>query len=367
MNQKKSLLILCGVLVVMVGAYFGVTTYNENKALEAAAEEAILEQLNTVYITQLTEDDIVGVSWSCYSDVAFTLEDEAWSYTEDSSLTLDAYYIEAVISTYSNLVAERELIDGDELASYGLEEPLYYVVLTDNTGAETTYYIGNEVEESYYLTIDDKTDIYTVSSTVVEALYYGITDIVEADTFSSPSSDELQEVSITYVTDTSEEATEDEATEETTEVVYTVDDTDAMEMIADGLSILTLSDCVDVNASSNLDWYGLEEECRTTWTMVYYITTEIETTEEETEEVTEETSEEASEEETEVEVVVEEFEETLYIGYYEETYDMYYVQVEDSDMVYMVAADTVDYLLNQSVASDEESTEISYDFSDYFY
>lgn len=335
----------------MIGAYFGVTTYNENKALEAAAEEVILEQLNTVYITQLTEDDIVGVSWSCYSDLAFTLEDESWEYTEDSSVAIDSYYVEAAISTFSNLVAERELIDGDELADYGLEEPLYYVVLTDSSGTETTYYIGNEVEESYYLTIDDKTDIYTVSSEVVTVISYGITDIVVQDTFSAPSSDELQEVSITYVAESTEEVTEVESSEEvteseteveeyeTTEVVYTVDDTDAMAMIADGLSILTLSDCVDVNASSNLDWYGLEEERRTTWTMVYYITTEIESTEEE----------------------------TLYIGYYEETFDMYYVQVEGSNMVYMVAADTVDYLLNQSVESDEDSTEISYDFSDYFY
>lgn len=304
MKQKKILLILCAVLVAFVGAYYGASVYIETKEAELAAEEAIQEVLNTIYITEVDEDTIVEVTWSYYGEVlSFELDGEEWIYTEDTDVAIDSYYIETVIQSFSNITAVRELVGGDELSSYGLEEAVHYVILTDDSGVETTYYIGNEAEEDYYLAVNDKANIYTASSTDVCSIFYVLSNVIVYDTFGAPSSDELETVSIVNGE---------------TETLYTTDDTDAISMIADGLSVLTLSDCMDVNATGIESDYGLDEETRTTWTMVYNVE------EESTEEV-------------------------IYIGTYIETFDTYYVQVDGSNIVYSVASDTIEMMLNEYV------------------
>lgn len=345
MNQKKILLILCVVLVAVLGAYIGVRRYTETKEYEAAAEEAIQEALDTIYVTEIDSESVVAVSWYCYyEELAFELDGESWIYTDDSSIAIDSYYIESVLSTFCNMTAIRELVDGEDLAGYGLEEPLYYFTLTDDTGEVTTYYIGDLAGEDYYLTINDKTNIYTVSSDVVTAISYGIIDMVVQDTFEMPASEYLETVSVT---------------QGETETQYTVDDDGAFDMMAGGLSVLTLTDCVDANASDELAVYGIDEETRITWTMSYY---------EEVEETTEASTEESTDESTEETVVAtgDLLEATLYIGSYIEAYDVYYVQVEGSNLVYSVAADTVDMLLNQYVETEDSESTDSYDLSAYF-
>lgn len=333
MKQKRTLLILCGVLIAFAAAYYGASYYTAQKEAEAYADEVIQSLLDTIYVTEL-EEEITGVTWSYYGEeLSFELDGEDWRYTEDTTLNIDSYYIEAVISTYSSLTAERELVDGDEISSYGLDEPTHYVILTDTTGVETTYYIGNEADTSYYLTINDKTDIYVVSSDTVSAIYYVLSQVIVQDTFSAPSSDELDTVVIASADD---------------EITYTVDDTDAMAMIASGLSVLTLSDCMDVNSTDQEADYGLDEETRIEWTMTYNIETEVEV--ESTEEATEESTEDSTEEATvETTTVIETYEETIYIGSYIATFDTYYVQVAGSNIVYSVASDTIEMMLNEYV------------------
>lgn len=361
MNQKKTLLILCGVLVVALVAYFGVTTYIENKEQAALEEEALLEEANTVYITQLTEEEIVGITWNYGSELSFVLEDEIWVYEDDTSISIDQAYLETVLSTYCILIAERELVDGDEISSYGLEEPAYSVTLTDSAGTDTTYYIGNITDENYYLTINDKTDIYTVTSSPLTAISYGLTDIVEHDTFVSTTSDLIDTVTIFYESESSEEDADET---DVVEIVYTADDEGVFDTIVSGLSVLAFTTCVDANASDNLEAYGLDEAQKITWNMVYGVEIEVE---ESTEESTEETTEEVTEESTEKTAVeVELYEVELYIGYYDSDYATYYVQVEGSDMVYSMAGDTIDMMLNQYTGTTDDSSEYSIDLSEYF-
>lgn len=58
--------------------------------------------------------------------------------------------------TFRKLEADRKLEDGDSLEAYGLEDPAYTVVLTDQDGNETTLYFGNVTGDSYYLTLNEK-------------------------------------------------------------------------------------------------------------------------------------------------------------------------------------------------------------------
>ncbi len=320
MKQKKSLLILCGVCLVLIAAYFALSKYNENVELEEEMAAAIEEELNTIYISEIDSDDVVGVGWIYTEVLDFQLEDEEWVYTSDEDFPLDDSFIDAILYVYGDLVAVRELVDGDSLEDYGLDLPTYYVEIEQSSGEVTEFYIGNEVDGNYYLTINDKTNIYTVSSDVVSCIAYGLADLVLDDTFPTITSSQMTEVVIT------------EAGEET---VYTEDDEGVFDTIAGGVGVLDLADCADYNASDEPETYGLDEDSRITVEFTYTVETEVET------ELEDEDGE------TEVETVTETCEATLYVGAYLESYGYYYVQVEDSDMVYFIEESTIDIILNR--------------------
>lgn len=316
MKQKKKLLILAGVLVVMCLAYVGITSQRAAQE-EAEAEVAAQEAADSIiYLAELEETDIVSISWTYYTDLAFDLVDEVWVYSEDTSIPIDQTLLEAIISAYEGLIAERELVGAESLEAYGLDDDTAYAVtLTDADGNDTVFYVGNAAEDgNYYLTMGDKSSVYTVTSTVYSTTAYTITDMVVDDTFDTATSDVMESVDIT-------------AGEET--FTYTADDEGVFDTMATGLSSLSFTSCVDANGSEELDLYGLDEESRTTWYMEYYVETEV-------------TSEDGEETTTETYDV----DATLYIGTFVESEALYYVQVEDSNLVYTMDQETVDMLLN---------------------
>lgn len=319
MKQKRNLLILLGVLVVICLAYVGITS---QKAAEEAAEAealALEEAESIIYLTELAVDDMAAISWNYNSELTFELVDDVWVYAADTSIPINQTTLGTSVSAFSYLTAVRELVDGDSLEYYGLEEPLYTVTITDLEGSDVVFYIGNAAEDgNYYLTMGDKTSIYTVASTVYTAIAYELTDLVTADTFTAATTDELTSV---VVTSGGEELAS-----------YAWEDTEAFETIATGLSSLSLTTCVDANASDHLEDYALDEETRVTWTMGYSVEVEVLSSDEETY-----TTEEMS------------MEETLYIGYNDTELAIYYVQVDGSNLVYSVDQDTIDMLLNQYV------------------
>ncbi len=313
MKQKKTLLILLGVMIAVCAGYYGATAYTTAKAEAEAEAEALVAAESIINVTSI-EEEIVAVSWNYTTDLSFELVDEEWVYTEDTSISIESTYLTTIISTYSNITAERELVGGDTLADYGLEDPAYTITLTDASGVETVCYIGNAADTNYYFAINDKENVYTVSDSVLTNISYEITDLVLDDVFVYLYSDEIQSVTIT-------------SPEE--ELSFT-DDADAFEMMATGIAYLDLSTCVNANASDELELYGLDEEQRVVWTVEYIMTSD-------------DTSESTDEEEGELESA------TLYIGAYDEELGVYYVQSEGSNMVYTMDIDTILMLYNEYV------------------
>lgn len=319
MKQKRSLLILMGIFIVTAIAYLGVTKYTEAKAEAEAEAEALLEEESIIYITQLDSESITKVTFCGSVEYTFELVDEVWVYTENTSVEIDNSYITTILSDYCILTAVRELSDGEELEGYGLESPESYVVLTDDEGTETTYYIGNAADDNYYLTIDDKIMVYTVSSTLYTDISYMITDIVVQDTFAVMDSTTMTEVTVVQGDE---------------EISYTSADDGAFDTIATGISGLSFTMCADIDGSDTLESYGLDDESKTVVTIYYEEEVESETTE-----TTEDTDEEAEVETISMEAV-------LYVGTYIADSAIYYVQVEGSNLVYWMDSATVDSVLN---------------------
>lgn len=94
-------------------------------------------------------------------EIQLVKEDGTWYDKDDKDFPLAQSYPEQMEKTLGKLEAERKLENGDSLEAYGLKEPEYTVVLTDQDGNETTLYFGNVTGDSYYLTLNEKKrDLY---------------------------------------------------------------------------------------------------------------------------------------------------------------------------------------------------------------
>ena len=151
------------------------------------------------------------------------------------------------------LAAQCACVNGGYLYTpYLVEE------ITDQDGNETTLYFGNVTGDSYYLTLNEKKEIYTVSTGVIEDFQYSMEDMAQLDTFPTIGSGNLKKVVISQGTEKTEYSSEND------------DDAKSMATIAGGLGVLTLKDAADYSVEENdLSKYGLDEQSRTTETVTY--------------------------------------------------------------------------------------------------
>lgn len=306
MKQQRILLVLLLVLVALGSVYFAVIKYNENKELSQLEEDAQLAEESIISVAGLVESEVVSISWNFLEEYTFTLEGEDWIYTEDASLPIDGAVVEDAISIFCNLTATRNLEGGDTLDSYGLEEPLYTIILTDSSGQVMEYFVGNSTESDFYFTLGDKSQIYTVSSTYIGSLTYDLESTIKHDIFPVVTSGTMVEVAIL----------QDEE-----EILYTTDDEGVFDTMAGGFGALAFSadTCIAYDLEGLEEDYLLGEGLRTEVTLTYQISVDEE---------------------------IQETDVVLYIGTMDETETYYCVQLADSPLVYMVDVATIELILN---------------------
>ena len=301
MKKNKGLFILIAVLVVLLGVYFGLQSWNKSKTEEKEKEE----EAAVVHVTDTAAEDIVSMKFDVGDgEMCFAKEDGTWSYTPDSDFPLAQSYPGTMAEAVGNITAERELSDGDELADYGLDEPVYTVGYTDADGNVTDVYFGNMTGDNYYVTVGDEGKVYTVASTVLDSFNYTLDDIAQLDTYPSIGSGNLMKEVITRDGETTTYDSEDEDQEED------------IAAVAGGLGAVALSEAADYSVEdADLAGFGLDEDSR--------ITVEATYTNDDEEEVL-----------------------TLYIGD-EDGDGNRYVMMNDSRIVYLISEEICSNILNE--------------------
>ena len=134
------------------------------------------EEAKKIYVTDLGKLSEIQFDVG-NGEIQLVKEDGTWYDKNDKDFPLAQSYPKKMEKTFRKLEADRKLEDGDSLEAYGLEDPAYTVVLTDQDGNETTLYFGNVTGDSYYLTLNEKKEIYTVSTGVIEDFQYSMEDM----------------------------------------------------------------------------------------------------------------------------------------------------------------------------------------------
>ena len=255
--------------------------------------------------TDIDPEDITAISYDAGDgERAFEKQDGTWVYTTDADFPLKQDFPETIAEDMGQLRADRELVDGDELADYGLEEPVYTVTLTQSDGTVTEIYFGNTVDDYYYVTVNDDGVVYTVSSTAADNLTQSLDEMAQLDEYPSIGSGNLKKVSITENGETTAYDSENE------------DQSEDISGIAGGLGAVTLSEAADYSvADADLAGYGLDEASR--------ITVEVTYTEDDEDKTM-----------------------TLYIGG-DNGDSSRYVMIDDSRIVYLISDEICSNILNE--------------------
>lgn len=293
MRQKRTLMILILVFAGLLALYAGITFYQKSKS----AKKSSSGQLTVKNMKAIT-----SISYNNGQNLSFVKKDGTWYYEKDSEYPLEQSYLSTMASQFQKIAAVRRLKNGDSLKDYGLEKPAYTIKVKDKEGTETTYYIGNASGDNYYLTLDDKTEIYTVSADLLSNLSYSLKDMMKTDTFPTLSSGNLKKV---VITGGGKKKT------------YTSKSKTDMDNIAGGLGVFTFGDCQNYSVKDKeLSKYGLDSKSRISVDITYKDTDSKKTKNL-----------------------------TLYIGSKDKDKENYYVQLKGSKMVYLSDADVVKNIL----------------------
>lgn len=294
MRQKRSLTILILVFAGLLALYAGISFYQKKQSSKSRSSSKL---------TVKELESITSISYNNGEDLSFIKKNGTWYNKKDSEYPLEQTYLKNMASQFQNMQAVRKLENGDSLEEYGLENPAYTIKVKDKKGTETTYYIGNASGENYYLTLDDKSQIYTISSDIISNLSYSLKDMMKTDTFPELSTGNLKKVTVTNGSK---------------KTVYTKKSKNSMDDIAGGLGVFTFGDCQNYSVKEKeLSKYGLDEKSRISVDITYKDTSTKKTKSL-----------------------------TLYIGAKDKEKENYYVQLKDSNMVYLSDCDVVKNILN---------------------
>ena len=292
-RKHRTLFLLGGIFIVLVLIYLALSSYQWD------AGEADSGEDSQIQVTDLGElSSFQFTDQSTGTGMSFVKEDGTWYMADDREIPLDQTYIDAMENTYASLTATRQIDEPDALSDYGLDSPAYTVQATDADGNTTTFSVGDAADEDYYLTVDSaQAPVYTVTSSSVSVLQYDLDTLVEKDTMPAIGSGNLLTA---------------EFTENGQTTTYSSDD-------------------------EELTTFGLDEASRTTVTLTY----------QESSSDSSDSDSGDSEEEDSGSLTY-----TLYLG--SDSGDgTRYVQVQDSDLVYLVSSDVLNNLLGIGNSTEE--------------
>lgn len=302
-KKHRTLLILLALFIVLILSFLALSSYErqqKNKGNEAEAQ-----------IPVIRIDTLSSLSYTDHNNettLSFTKDSETWYVSDDKEIPLTQSYIDTMEETFCSINATREITDPDALSDYGLDNPAYTIKLTDQEGNLTTLTIGNAADEDYYLAVNGQEDIlYTVNSSIVSSMQYDLDTMVTKDTLPSIGSGNLIQADITENGTTTTYSSEDD------------EQTERFSTVAGGYGAMTLTDLASYHATTEeLTSFGLDEDSRITVKLTYN-----------------ESSEESENDPLTF---------TLYIGNTTDDGNRY-VQVQDSDLVYLVNSGILDNLM----------------------
>lgn len=187
-KQKTLLIVLLAVLAVFAGVYFGLRAWN------GGADDR--EDQGKTRVAALS--DITAISFTNkYGSFAFSKAEGVWRYDADTEFPLDGAYLDTLAQVLSDLTAVRVFPTPDALSGYGLEEPSCSVSAKTAGGEEAVILVGSAAGSDYYAKRQDGETVYTISSSLPDALNYRLNDLAVLESIPAAGEAALESIQVT--------------------------------------------------------------------------------------------------------------------------------------------------------------------------
>ncbi len=172
MINKKSIIILACVLVVLIGAFFAVTyLWTEDEAPKTNNAVQSIELFTT------SKDNILEMALKVNGEnFTFTRSEDKWILKGKEDVELKQSSVDYLCIDLAGIYAQQCIEEkAKDLSRYGLAEPMGVYTLTLADADPKTFYLGdkNPVTGSYYFKMADTDAVYTIYSNKGDSLSKG--------------------------------------------------------------------------------------------------------------------------------------------------------------------------------------------------
>ena len=252
MRKASKIYALLGVLLVISGAAFAVSRYEEKKEQIKNSGETILE---------IPTDSVTALSWTNEEGTWSFTKDETWTYDGDAAFPVDEEKINDLLDQFQSFGAAFTIEEVTDFGQYGLDKPVCTISITAGENS-CTVQLGNfsKMDEERYISIGDG-NAYLAVHDPLEEFDAVLRDMILDDTV--PEFDTAQEIRFqgqeNYTV-----TREEDAKSLCDEDVYFADgkplDTDNVDSLLKQIEDLSLTDYVSYNVTSEeLTTFGLED------------------------------------------------------------------------------------------------------------
>lgn len=343
-RNAVTLVLLLLALAVLSGVYLWYTDKTKDKEEQ---EETPAIDLVTIDTTQISNMHYVRKD----ADIILEKQEDIWVSKEEPGRPINQDYVKAMLNAIKDVKADRTIAENPEnLADFGLEEPLSLLEIALKDGKTVTIKVGIEVTNSqgYYGLVNNDGVVYQLPKVLGLALQYDNTQMTAIS-----ESPDIDSNNITYISITNKNGIDYEIKKDAEKLYnnsgnniypwriikpygegYTADEAKVQE-IQPYYTNLNFFACIDYKGD-NLSMYGLDAPAATI--QVGYFVTRTEKLDKPV--MDPETKKLVSEK-----TVNDPHEYKLYIGNKDEEGN-YYVRLDGSDSVYTFEGERVDKMLN---------------------
>lgn len=258
MKRNKKIGILCGILVCVSLAAFGVSRYEKQKEIIKNSDKVIMEVKN---------EDIRVLSWECETgSFAFHKEESGdWIYDEDEEFPVDEEKVKRLLELFEEFGVSFIIEEVEDFGQYGLDTPVGTICMETATD---TYKIqlGNysTMDSQRYVSIGDG-NVYLVKTDPLEQFEIEISEVFQHDEI--PELKEVAHIQFSGVESEDIIYEKDSTNTYSSEDVYFVKreenllplDTSRVQEYLDTISNLNLKNYVNYKASKDdMGVYGLD-------------------------------------------------------------------------------------------------------------
>ena len=195
-KKSVSLITAVGVLVILSGAYVGVTAY----VAKQDAAEAENEEEEKTEIVSIASSDVKSIKFVIdKKEVTFEKDGDSWVKSDEKDFPVDQDKIDTLVGSLSSVTAERTLEDVEDPSEYELDDPENTVTVITEDGKETVIQLGmvNDSTSQEYIDLNkDSSTVYVVSNSTFSSFEGTLYDFAKSGTFPTVDSSTISKISV---------------------------------------------------------------------------------------------------------------------------------------------------------------------------